>query len=51
MVERVISVMRELAYGLARLTWITSGYGWLALVVPTWLRGPATPAAACPSAR
>jgi vitamin B12/bleomycin/antimicrobial peptide transport system ATP-binding/permease protein len=39
-VERVISVMRELAYGLARLAWITSGYGWLALVVPILVAGP-----------
>jgi putative ATP-binding cassette transporter len=38
--ERVISVMRELAYGLARLTWITSGYGWLALVVPILVAVP-----------
>jgi putative ATP-binding cassette transporter len=30
----VISLGRQLANGLARLTWITSGYGWLALVVP-----------------
>ncbi len=39
-VERLISVMRELAYGLARLTWITSGYGWLALVVPILVAVP-----------
>ena len=30
----VISLGRQLANNLARLTWITSGYGWLALVVP-----------------
>ena len=30
----VISLGRQLANGLARLTWITSGYGWLALAVP-----------------
>ncbi len=30
----VISLGRQLANSLARLTWITSGYGWLALVVP-----------------
>jgi putative ATP-binding cassette transporter len=31
---QVISLGRQLANGLARLTWITSGYGWLALAVP-----------------
>ena len=31
---RVINLSRELANGVARLTWITSGYGWLALLVP-----------------
>jgi putative ATP-binding cassette transporter len=30
----VIGLGRQLANGLARLTWITSGYGWLALAVP-----------------
>jgi vitamin B12/bleomycin/antimicrobial peptide transport system ATP-binding/permease protein len=30
----VVTLGRQLANGLARLTWITSGYGWLALVVP-----------------
>ena len=32
-VDRVVTLMTRLAGGLARLTWITSGYGWLALVV------------------
>jgi len=36
----VISIGRELANGLARLTWITSGYGWLALVVPIIVAAP-----------
>jgi putative ATP-binding cassette transporter len=31
---QVIGLGRQLANGLARLTWITSGYGWLALAVP-----------------
>jgi putative ATP-binding cassette transporter len=33
-VARMLAAVRRLAFGLARLTWITSGYGWLALVVP-----------------
>jgi putative ATP-binding cassette transporter len=33
-VVRMLEAVRRLAFGLARLTWITSGYGWLALVVP-----------------
>jgi putative ATP-binding cassette transporter len=39
-VDRVVTVMRELANGLARLTWVTSGYGWLALVAPILLAAP-----------
>ncbi len=39
-VDRVAMVMRELAGGLARLTWVTSGYGWLALVVPILVAAP-----------
>jgi vitamin B12/bleomycin/antimicrobial peptide transport system ATP-binding/permease protein len=39
-VDRVASVMRELAGGLARLTWVTSGYGWLALVAPILVAAP-----------
>ena len=39
-VDRVVTVMRELASGLARLTWVTSGYGWLALVAPILVAAP-----------
>jgi len=38
--EAVIGLMRQLAGGLARLTWVTSGYGWLALVVPVIVAAP-----------
>jgi putative ATP-binding cassette transporter len=38
--ERVVTMMVRLAGGLARLTWITSGYGWLALVVPIVVAAP-----------
>ena len=38
--DRVITMMARLAGGLARLTWITSGYGWLALVVPIVVAAP-----------
>ena len=31
---RVVALTRRLAGGTARLAWITSGYGWLTLVVP-----------------
>lgn len=34
-VSHVIEAMRRVTFALARLTWITSGYGWLAIVVPT----------------
>ena len=39
-VDRVVTLMTRLAGGLARLTWITSGYGWLALVVPIVVAAP-----------
>jgi putative ATP-binding cassette transporter len=31
----VLEAMRRVAFAVARLTWITSGYGWIAIVVPT----------------
>jgi putative ATP-binding cassette transporter len=39
-VDNVITMMTRLAGALARLTWITSGYGWLALVVPIVVATP-----------
>jgi len=36
----VVKAMRRLADDLARLTWVTSGYGWLALVVPVIVASP-----------
>jgi vitamin B12/bleomycin/antimicrobial peptide transport system ATP-binding/permease protein len=34
------AIMREIASALARLTWITAGYGWLAIVVPIVVAAP-----------
>jgi putative ATP-binding cassette transporter len=39
-VDHVLGVMRRLAGGLARLTWVTSGYGWLGLVAPIVVAAP-----------
>jgi len=39
-VEAVLRATRRLSGGLARLTWITSGYGWLAIVVPILAAAP-----------
>lgn len=39
-VEAVLRASRRLSGGLARLTWITSGYGWLAIVVPILAAAP-----------
>jgi putative ATP-binding cassette transporter len=39
-IEGAVEITRQLAYKLARLTWITSGYGWLALVVPILVAAP-----------
>jgi putative ATP-binding cassette transporter len=38
--ERVVTLLVSLARGLARLTWVTSGYGWLAMVVPIIVAAP-----------
>jgi len=39
-VNGVVNIGREIANGIARLTWVTSGYGWLALVVPVIVASP-----------
>lgn len=39
-VDAVVEITRRLAYALARLTWITSGYGWLGLIVPVLAAAP-----------
>lgn len=39
-VDRVIDAMRNISVALAKLTWITSGYGWLTLIVPTLIALP-----------
>ncbi|PRH84811.1 glycosyl transferase family 1 [Labrys okinawensis] len=38
---KVLAAMRNLAWGQTRLTWITAGYGWTALVVPIGVAVPA----------
>ncbi|MGE3644244.1 MAG: ABC transporter ATP-binding protein/permease [Beijerinckiaceae bacterium] len=38
--NNVIEAVRRLVFALARLTWITSGYGWLAIVVPVLVALP-----------
>ena len=38
--DRVITAMRRLSGALSRLTWITSGYGWIAIVVPIVVASP-----------
>jgi putative ATP-binding cassette transporter len=39
-VDRVLKIMGQYSFGLARLTWITSGYGWLMIVVPALIALP-----------
>jgi putative ATP-binding cassette transporter len=36
----VLHITRDYIFALSRLTWITSGYGWLAIVVPTLVAMP-----------
>ena len=38
--DRVIVTMRGLSSALSKLTWITSGYGWVAIVVPIIVASP-----------
>ena len=39
-VDRVVAVTMRIVNGLARLTWITAGSGWLAIVVPFIVAAP-----------
>jgi putative ATP-binding cassette transporter len=38
--ELVVRMMLRLARGLARLQWVTAGYGWLAIVAPVLVAAP-----------
>ena len=38
--DAVLAVMRRLVTGLTRLTWITAGYGWLAIIAPILAASP-----------
>jgi vitamin B12/bleomycin/antimicrobial peptide transport system ATP-binding/permease protein len=40
LVQNVVDIMYRLANGLARLTWVTSGYGWISLIVPVIVAAP-----------
>ncbi len=39
-VDNLLDVMRRLVMRLTRLTWVTSGYGWLAIVAPILAASP-----------
>lgn len=39
-IANVVRLGCQLANGLARLTWVSSGYGWLALIVPILVAAP-----------
>jgi putative ATP-binding cassette transporter len=38
--DQVLQIMRRLVSGVTRLTWITAGYGWFAIVVPIVVAAP-----------
>jgi putative ATP-binding cassette transporter len=38
--DEVISLTREIANAVARLTWVTAGYGWFAIVAPIVVAAP-----------
>lgn len=37
---QVTSILRKIVSGLARLTWVTAGYGWFAIVAPILIAAP-----------
>lgn len=39
--ERTVDLMMKIAAALARVTWVTSGYGWLAIIAPVVVASPA----------
>ena len=39
-VDRVLTTMRKLTGAASKLTWITSGYGWFAIIVPMLVASP-----------
>src|SRR5665213_3138567 len=36
----VLAVMRKIVGGIARVTWVTAGYGWLAMIAPIIIAAP-----------
>lgn len=38
--DQVLSMMRQLVSGITRLTWVTAGYGWFAIVAPFIVASP-----------
>ncbi|HUI21376.1 MAG TPA: ABC transporter ATP-binding protein/permease [Methylocella sp.] len=38
--NQVLSMMRQLVSGITRLTWVTAGYGWFAIVAPFVVASP-----------
>lgn len=38
--ETVLALMRRIAWGVARVTWVTSAHGWLGIVAPIALAAP-----------
>ena len=38
--EPVLGIMRRLVTGVTRLTWVTAGYGWFAIVAPIIVAAP-----------
>jgi putative ATP-binding cassette transporter len=38
--DRVLAIMRQLVSGITRLTWVTAGYGWFAIVAPFIVASP-----------
>lgn len=39
-VDNVLAILRRLVTGSTRLTWVTAGYGWLAIVAPILVASP-----------
>lgn len=39
--DSVLQVMRRIVTGIARVTWVTAGYGWIAIIAPLVIAAPA----------
>jgi putative ATP-binding cassette transporter len=39
--DNVLAVMRQIVSGITKVTWVTAGYGWIAIIAPLLIAAPA----------